>query len=189
MTKITLPLICLILCSFFQALQAQSDPFAVIPSHQDAAALSPNELISFQAYCAAPENIQISSISAKDLSYALEHSRERIVLLDARSNKEYNISHIEDSKRLGFKDFSIERIWMLDRKSRVIVYSAHEKRALLTAQYLTLMGFTDIQLLKQGLIGWKNTGNEIFDKDGKTDKVHVGSRTNLKLLKSGLGLY
>ncbi|BDS13695.1 rhodanese-like domain-containing protein [Aureispira anguillae] len=169
--------------------QAQRDPFAVVPSQRDAAALSPSELPKFEEYCANPENINVTPVPPKELNYIIEDSREKFFILDARSKEEYNISHIENAKRTGYKDFSVERVWMVDRQARVIVYSSNQKRGYLVAQYLKLMGFIDVQILENGLIGWKNTGHEVFDKDGKTDKVHVGSRSNLKLLKSGLGIY
>lgn len=171
------------------SLYAQNDPFAALPRNKDAAALSPNELPNFEQYRAKPENISIAPINAEELAYIIDDSREKMFILDARSKKEYAISHIETARRVGFNDFSVERVWMVDRQARVIVYSSNQKRGYTLAQYLKLMGFTDVQILEGGLINWKNLGNEVFNNDGKTDKVHVGRRENLKLLKSGLGIY
>ncbi|WP_197043840.1 rhodanese-like domain-containing protein [Aureispira sp. CCB-QB1] len=170
---------------------AQNDPFGFSPSSsQDAAALSPNELPDFEAYCKDPENIRIPPILAKELEYVIKtNNREQIIIIDARSKEEYEISHIQGARRTGYKDFSIERVWMVSRKARVIVYSANKNRSTVVAQYLKLMGFTDVQVLEDGLIGWKNEGNSIYDKNGATDKIHVGNRTNLKLVKSGLAIY
>lgn len=170
---------------------AQNDPFGFAPSNnQDAATLSPNELPEFEAYRKDPENIMIPPILAKELEFVLKTAtQERIILLDARSKEEHDISHIKGSRRTGYEDFSIERVWMVSRKARVIVYSANNNRSTTVAQYLKLIGFTDVQILEDGLIGWKNVGNDIYDKDGTTDKIHVGSKNNLKLVKSGLAIY
>lgn len=180
---------CITMTIINNPLFAQHDPFAAIPRNKDAAALSPSELPSFEQYRSAPANINVSVISPTELAYVIDDSREKIFILDARSKEEYSISHIETARRAGFVDFSVERIWMVDRQARIIIYSSDQKRSDILAQYLKLMGFTDIQILAGGLINWKNAGNDVFNKDGKTDKVHVGRKENLKLLKSGLGNY
>lgn len=171
--------------------KAQNDPFGFSPSSsQDAAALSPSELPDFEDYRKDPENIKIVPILAKELEFIVKtESREQIIIIDARSKEEYDISHIKNSRRTGYQDFSIERVWMVSRKARLIVYSANKNRSTIVAQYLTLMGFNDVQMLEDGLIGWKNEGNDIYDKDGPTDKIHVGKKDNLKFVKSGLAIY
>lgn len=183
-------LVLLLLCSLIgHVLQAQNDPFAIVPSNQNAALSAPNELPDFDQFLKEPHTISIPPITCKELSYAIQDNREKVFVLDARSIKEYKTSHIDKAKRAGYEDFSVERIWMVDRKARVIVYSANYSRGKTLAQYLVLMGFSDVQLLEGGLINWKNNGHQVVDKKGKTDKVHVGNRSNLKLLKSGLGIY
>ena len=108
--------------------------------------------------------------------------------MDARSDKEYLVSRIAKARTVGFASFSTERVWMLDRSAQVIVYSANKDRGLIVAQYLKLMGFLDVQLLEGGLIGWKNAGYEVVDNKGKTDRIHVGNKSNIRLLKSGLAI-
>lgn len=183
------PLFLFILCYFGlnYSLTAQSAPFGV-RSSIDAVDLSPEELPSFKEYREAPQNIKIDYISPKTLSSTLKGSRGAYFILDARSEKEYLVSHIDKARTVGFLDFSIERVWMLDRSAQVIVYSANKDRGFLLAQYLKLMGFLDVQLLEGGLIGWKNAGYEVVNDSGKTDRVHVGKRSNARLLKSGLAI-
>lgn len=184
MLKFTLVLICCLTFILTSSLQAQTDPFAGGQA-VDAAALSPSELPSFDEYRQAPENIKISTISPKELSSA-RSGREKVFVLDARNKEEFDISHISSAKRAGYDDFSVERIWMVDRKARVIVYSAAGERANTVAQYLKLMGFLDIQILEGSLIGWKNAGHEVVDNNNqKTERVHVGKKQNMKLLTSG----
>lgn len=185
------PLLFLLFLLYFYCpvtiLTAQTDPFGV-RSSVDAAALSPSELPSFEEYRADPENIKVAGISPKELSSTLKNSRGTCFILDARSEKEYLVSRIHQARPVGFSDFSVERVWMLDRSAQVVVYSASKDRGLLLAQYLKLMGFLDVQLLEGGLIGWKNEGFEVVNDKGKTDKVHVGKKSNTRLLKSGLAV-
>lgn len=188
MKTFTISLVFFLVFNFFNNSSAQNDPFA---SHVivDAAALSPSELPTFEQYCKSPENIKIHSITPKELTYALANDREKIYLLDVRSKTEYEISHIKDSKFIGFEGFTSERIWTVDRKARVIIYSSTNKRGTLLAQYLVLLGFMDVQLIEGGIIGWKNAGYDVYDANGKTDKIHVGSKENLKLLQMGLAVF
>ena len=175
---------CFVLISFPLIINAQNDPFG--GGAVDAAALSPSELPSFEAYKSSPENIKVSTVSPNELSTALESGNEPIVILDARSQEEFDISHLKNAKRIGHHDFTVERVWMVDRKARVIVYSAAGNRALVSAQYLILMGFRDVQILDGSLISWKNTGKAIYDQNNKlTERVHVGNRKNMKLLTKG----
>lgn len=166
-------------------LTAQRDPFAGQTS-VDVSATPPNELPSFEAYRNEPENIKVDIVGVKELYNILQSSRDRLHILDTRSRTEYTISHIKDARPAGFLDFSAERVWMLNRSARIIVYSATESRSRTVAQYLKLMGFLDVQILENGLIGWKNAGQPIFDQKGKTDRIHVGKRANTRLVKRGL---
>jgi rhodanese-related sulfurtransferase len=179
--------ISLVLCFCSTSLLAQLDPFSV-RSSVDAAALSPSELPSFEEYKNDPENIRVTPISPRDLSQTLQNSRGVCYILDARPKEEYLVSRIHQARAVGFLDFSTERVWMLDRTAQVVVYSANKDRGLLVAQYLKLMGFRDVQLLEGGLIGWKNAGYDVVNDSGKTDRVHVGKRSNSKLLKKGLAI-
>ncbi len=185
-TLLSLFFILLCSCTSFLA-TAQTDPFGV-RSNVDAAALSPSELPTFEEYRNDPENIKVALISPQELAATIKNSRGTCFLLDARSDKEYLVSRIKNARSIGFADFSTERVWMLDRSAQVIVYSANKDRGLLMAQYLKLMGFLDVQLLDGGLIAWKNAGYQVYDDAGKTDRIHVGKKSNLKLLKSGLAV-
>lgn len=191
--KITLLLFFISLFGFNQVTtcNAQNDPFGTTTSDkQTTSPLSPSELPDFETYRNNPKNINISSILAKELAFILKgEPKEKIAIIDARSKVEYDISHINKSRRVGFKDFSIERIWMVSRDARVFVYSASKNRSMLVAQYFKLMGFSDVQILEDGLIGWKNGKNELYNADGTTNKIHVGTKDNAKLVKSGLAVY
>lgn len=166
---------------------AQSDPFA---AHvvKDAAALSPSELPDFEEYRKDPDHAPIIHIQPKTLTYALK-DRDKVIVLDTRSKAEYDISHIKEAHWVGYEEFSAETVWEYHRDARVVVYSSNNKRAAIVAQYLKMMGFTDVELLEGGLIGWKNLQYDVYDAFGKTDKIHVGSKDNFKLLHYGMAVF
>lgn len=170
-------------------LKAQRDPFAPTPNSQtDAAALSPSEIPTIEQYISSPENIKVSRIDPQLLTYAL-NDNAKVFLLDARTKEEFDVSHVLGARLVGYEDFSVERVWMIDRKARVVVYSANNIRGTVIAQYLKLMGFLDVELLEEGLIGWKNAGLKVFNAKGETDRVHVGPKENARLLKIGVVVY
>lgn len=175
----------LILGCWSVCMTAQRDPFAGRTA-VDAAALSPSELPSFEEYRNDPENIKVDVVGPQELFNVIESNRGRLYILDARSEKEYAVSRIKDARPVGYTDFSAEQVWMLNRSARIVVYSATESRSRAVAQYLKLMGFLDVQILDDGLIGWKNAGHTVVDDKGETDRIHVGKRANTRLVKRGL---
>ena len=166
---------------------AQNDPFGPTAStNQQTATVSPSQLPSFEDYRKNPGDVTVKPVFVKRLVGELKATnKKQIIIIDARSAQEYEISHIQNSRRVGYEDFSTERIWMLSRESRMIVYSASKNRSTVVAQYLKLMGFSHVEVLEEGLIGWKNEKNDIYDADGITNKIHVGSKNNAKLVKNG----
>lgn len=173
-----LPICCFLL--LINTLHAQN-------TAQDAAALSPTELPSYEDFKKSPENIKIPVIKVQELHTALSTGKEKFTIIDVRNKEEYDISRLPNAKRIGYNDFSIEKMWMVDRKYKIVLYSSTSaKRALVLAQYLTLMGFTDLHILEGGIIAWKNASYDTYDANkALSDKIHVGEKENVKLLKVG----
>jgi len=183
-------LICFLGLSYITTCNAQKDPFGQTPSNKEDVTASPSELSDFKDYRTNPDNIKISSILTKELATTLQaEDKKQVTIIDARSKKEYDVSHINHSKRIGYEDFSIQRVWMVPRDAQIVIYSTNKNRSTTVAQYLTLIGFSNIQVLGDGLIGWKNGKNDVYDANGTTNKIHVGTKDNVKLVKSGLAVY
>jgi len=169
---------------------AQDTAFGSTVSNKQNTSLSASQLPSFEDYRNNPVDITIRPIFAKRLGNELNaKNKKQIIIIDARSEKEYAVSRIQNSRRVGYEDFSTERIWMLPKESRVIVYSTTTTRSMVVAQYFKLMGFSHVEVLEEGLIGWKNEKNDLYDADGLTNKIHVGTKSNVKLVKNGLPVY
>jgi rhodanese-related sulfurtransferase len=145
------------------------------------------EILNLQEYAAVYDvkNSQAKTVLAKDLSARLQ-AGERISILDARSPEEYNISHLRQARRVGYIDFSSERIWMYNRQKPIVVYCTVGERSRIVADYLLYVGFSDVSILEQSIIGWVNAGLPLVDsKNINTSYVHIGSKDNQSLLKKG----
>jgi rhodanese-related sulfurtransferase len=142
--------------------------------------------ISFQEYVAKHgDDVLAPYVSATTLNQRIVNG-ERIIILDARTEKEYNVSRIKNARRVGFDDFSSERIWMLKRTAPIVVYCTSNERSNVVADYLLEIGFKDVSILHLAIIGWSNAGLPLYDrKNIKTNYVHVGKKDNNNLLKKG----
>jgi rhodanese-related sulfurtransferase len=191
MIKFILALTCCFIWSANDSLQAQVDPFAPATKEDTAIEYAKKGLPSFEQYLAQPKNIEISRIEVEDLVTVLKTEKGVLHIIDARTREEYNVSHIKDAVHSGYTEFTPNRIWTIARNSRVIIYSTTSgKRSLNIAQYMVLMGYTDIQVLEEGLIGWKNFRQVVVNsKDKKTDKIHIGHKNNMRLVRLGLVVF
>lgn len=170
---------------------AQNAPSGQIASNkQDVMTSDPSQFPDFETYRKNPENINVTSILGAELNAILQaENKKQITVIDARSKEEYDVSHIKHSKRIGYEDFSIQRIWMVPKESQVVIYSTNKIRSRTVAQYLKLVGFSNVYVLEKGLIGWKNAKSAVYDADGLTNKIHVRTKDNAKLVKNGLAVY
>jgi rhodanese-related sulfurtransferase len=147
---------------------------------------STDETLSFEKHLSDEPKMVIRKINAKALRVLQESESAKIHLLDAREQSEYAIAHIQRAKSTGFDDFNLQRLWMVDKKACVVVYSANEKRAVSLSKYLRTVGYMDVQVLEGGLINWVNEGNSILDENNvATNRIHTGCKENAKLLKRG----
>lgn len=177
-------LLCLVWALTTCFAHAQSGPISTSVALKSSAPLP-----SFEEFRADPPATTIGTIAPKDLSELLNNPAYNVVIMDARHAKAFDVSTLKDAKRVGFDNFGTERVWMYDRESTVVVYSALDKDSKLVAQYLKLMGFTDVQILEGGIIAWKNEGLPVYHATkGETNKVNVVKRPYLEYLRNGVGV-
>ena len=102
----------------------------------------------------------------------LKESAAKIVFLDARELKEYNVSHIEGAKFVGYDNFKKDNLKNLDKNNTYIVYCSVGYRSGQIVKKMTNMGFKNVFNLYGGLFDWKNKGNKVVDKSGEVKVVH-----------------
>ncbi len=112
-----------------------------------------------------------------------------IVFLDARSEAEFGVSHIEDAIWVGFDGFDATRVASIQKDQRVVVYCSVGYRSEKVSEKLSLLGFKNVANLVGGIFEWKNQGFEVVGPDGKTEEVHAFDRSWGKWLTSGTKVY
>ena len=128
-------------------------------------------------------------IKPGELNSLIQH-QEDVVLLDTRSLREYEVSHLANSDWVGYDSFDADKISHLEKDAKIIVYCAVGYRSERIGERLLKMGFKDVQNLYGGIFEWKNHDQPVVDVEGAvTDSVHTYSKVWSRWLKKGIKIY
>ena len=120
----------------------------------------------------------------------LMQNDEKLILLDTRTLKEFQVSHLRNSTWVGYDSFGESKILHLEKDAKIVVYCAVGYRSERIGEKLLSMGFTDVQNLYGGIFEWKNQDGTVVDENGiTTDSVHTYSEAWSKWLKKGIKVY
>ena len=114
------------------------------------------------------------SVPEMDVS-ALAKDFERYTLLDARGYEEYQVSHLQNAKWIGYDHFESERVQELDLDQELVVYCSIGYRSEKITQKLLEQGFTNVSNLYGGIFEWVNQGHQLWQNDHQTQQVHAFS--------------
>ncbi len=107
---------------------------------------------------------------------SLKKMNDRI-LLDAREQKEFDVSHIPTAQYCGYDHFNPSVLAGVPKDKKIVVYCSIGVRSEKIAEKIKAMGYTHVANLYGGQFEWVNTGNGAVDKTGsKTRKVHAYNR-------------
>ena len=138
----------------------------------------------------ANNNESIPYISVSELRNL--QLKETVVILDTREMKEYDVSHINSAKYVGYDRFSSEEISanILNKNASIVVYCSLGIRSEDVGEKLKKEGFTNVKNLYGGIFEWKNNDLPLVDSEGKeTENVHVYSKFWGNWLKKGKKVY
>ena len=108
---------------------------------------------------------------------ALDKIKDDILLLDAREIAEFNVSHLNNAKYVGYKSFSIDSLSNLNKNKPIVVYCSVGYRSEKITEKLLNAGFTNVQNLYGGIFEWKNKKLPVYNAVGATNNVHPYSST------------
>lgn len=130
----------------------------------------------------------IPYISVQELAI----SKTDIILLDAREENEYNVSHIEDATYVGYNTFKIETVVnsIENKNAKIVVYCSLGVRSEDIGEKLKKAGFTNVSNLYGGIFEWKNTDFKVYDTNhNETEKVHAFNKEWGEWLNKGVKVY
>jgi rhodanese-related sulfurtransferase len=94
------------------------------------------------------------------------------LLIDARSEAEYRISHIEGAVRIDPVQPDLEPVAAVGHRTPVVVYCATGIRASALAEALRQERFDEVANLEGGIFEWANEGRPLVDERGPVSYVH-----------------
>ena len=115
------------------------------------------------------------------------------ILLDARENKEFEVSHIKNAICVGYDKFKLKETLAklpANKNAKIVVYCSLGIRSETIAHKLIEAGYTNVYNLYGGIFEWKNNNFKVIDTLGNnTEKVHTFNKDWSKWLKKGKKVY
>ena len=146
---------------------------------------------------------QVQSRSYSDMLYKLlDHSVDEIsvseaselggstLFLDAREKKEYDVSHINGAKWVGYDNFKMKRMSGVTKNKEIVIYCSVGYRSEKIAERLEKSGYTNVKNLYGSIFEWVNQGHPVYTNSGKkTMKVHAYDKEWGQWLRKGQKVY
>lgn len=138
----------------------------------------------------------LKAFNSKSVPYIssqnLQQLSEKIILLDARENNEFAVSHLKNAINVGFDKFDVNKIKsnIPDKNQKIIVYCSIGVRSERIGEKLLKEGYTNVYNLYGGIFDWKNNDFTVVNEnDVETQNVHTYSKTWSKYLLKGNKIY
>ena len=154
-------------------------------------------LISFSFHANAQETLAdllkqyntnaVPYISVQELAMP----KTQAILLDAREEQEYKVSHLKDAIFVGYDNFDLKSVEakFANKNELIIVYCSLGIRSEDIAEKLKNSGYTNVKNLYGGIFEWKNNGFKVYNNIEETNKVHGFSKECSKWLIKGDCVY
>lgn len=98
-------------------------------------------------------------------------------ILDARSPREFAVSHIPGATWVGDDEFSVDRLASIDLQAPIAVYCSVGYRSERIAVQLHRRGYPNVVNVYGGIFEWINMGHPVVTSDGtETDAIHAYSK-------------
>ena len=113
----------------------------------------------------------VPTLTTKELADTL--TKEKVLLLDTREKKEFEVSHLPNAHWVGYDHFKLSTLAKVDKNTPIIVYCSVGYRSEKIGEKLRKAGYTNVTNLFGGLFAWANESRPLKDKAEKpTHKVH-----------------
>ncbi|WP_028888676.1 rhodanese-like domain-containing protein [Tenacibaculum ovolyticum] len=154
-------------------------------------------LISFNSFSQKNLKQLLKKHNTETIPYIFVDSLQKItsnvILLDAREQKEFKVSHLRNAICVGYDNFSITKtikILPSDKNSKIVVYCSLGIRSEDVAESLKKAGYTNVYNLYGGVFEWKNKNNTVVNsKNNPTNKIHTFNKEWSKWLLKGEKIY
>lgn len=124
----------------------------------------------------------VKSLTTNELAQWLQDgNKPQPILLDTRSEAEYELSHLPQAKRID--PYHPIETHAFPKDIPIVVYCSVGYRSARIAQQLEQKGFSQVYNLEGSIFQWANEGRPIFQNHSPTQLVHPYNTQWGKLLK------
>jgi rhodanese-related sulfurtransferase len=110
--------------------------------------------------------------------------RAQPVVLDARTEEEYAVSHLQEAARIDPYRPSLRPLRSFPKDTPIVLYSSVGYRGARVANFLERQGYSQVFNLDGGEFRWANEGHPVFRQGRPTADVHPYTPTWGLLLES-----
>lgn len=153
-------------------------------------ALHSQDLVESTAYKLVLKGLLNKDVPHLGALSALKLDTHKVLFVDARETKEYNVSHIENAVHVGYDSLDLSALKDVDKKQKIVVYCSVGYRSEKVTQKLIEAGYVNAQNLYGGIFEWKNQNGAVVNGKGiETDTLHGYSKTWGIWLNNGEKVY
>jgi rhodanese-related sulfurtransferase len=135
------------------------------------------------------EEMATDMASKKIALIHVEELDSTCTLLDTRSYREYEVSHIEGAIWVGYDEFELSKLTSISKDKKVVVYCSVGYRSGKIGEKLTKAGYTQVYNLWGGIFDWVNKGKPVVNDKGATNLIHGYNKKWGKWLTRGEKVY
>ena len=136
------------------------------------------QIPSDRAHCANAEfDAKVTSMlsfNVNTVSVSALKNTPNVFLIDTRSEKEFEVSHIDGAHFLNYANPNFQALSALSKDIPIVVYCSIGYRSEKMAKKLQRMGFTNVKNLFGSIFEWVNAGNPVVDGSSKyVNRIHT----------------
>ncbi len=99
------------------------------------------------------------------------------MLLDARTEAEYAVSHLRGARRIDPAHPALDPLSGVPKTAAIVVYCSVGYRSASVADWLMAQGFGNVRNLEGSLFRWANEGRPVYQGERRVTRVHPYDRT------------
>lgn len=134
-------------------------------------------------------NYSLPQLNPAELQQLLQSAKDKPLLLDTRSLKEYKVSHLSDARLIAYDNFHVSQLKDVPKDMPIILYCSVGYRSERIGEQLQQAGYKNVQHLYGGIFEWVNQGYPVYNKTGKTNQIHAYASTWGLWLQKGEKVY
>ncbi|MBO3461889.1 rhodanese-like domain-containing protein [Aetokthonos hydrillicola Thurmond2011] len=128
---------------------------------------------------------RVRQITTKEFAQWLEQkTKPQPLLLDARTQVEYNVSHLKAAQRIDPTEPNLSQCLTVAKETPIVVYCSVGYRSARVAEQIQIQGFSRVFNLSGGIFQWANEKRPVFKDDHSAKLIHPYNATWAKLLRS-----